>query len=137
MQLMILLDNVDKLFVTKILTERIILLIIENIFDHLKSWSPIILCAKLITQKIQEIKAGWDEEVLDKVKKIWSEFMKLLRNLTFCRQGFLLQDIYTNLSVHRKMTPFSSCNAYLFKTFLMFIFHLYILSTSKLKYFHE
>ena len=80
---------VNELSVPKMLTKRIILSKIAKIFDPLGLLGPIILYAKLIMQDIWEVKIGWDEEVPEKIKGVWSEFvneLELLKNVSFSRK---------------------------------------------------
>ncbi|XP_063924137.1 uncharacterized protein LOC135138171 isoform X1 [Zophobas morio] len=65
-------------------TKRKILSIVSKIFDPLNLVGPVSVKAKLIIQKLWELKLGWDETIPSETMTIWLQLLKELPILNSC-----------------------------------------------------
>ncbi|CAK9827685.1 hypothetical protein ANTRET_LOCUS5354 [Anthophora retusa] len=83
------------------ITKRIILSEIARIFDPLGLLGPVIITAKLIMQKLWQLKLDWDESVPTSIHTAWTNYhtqLNLLNDLAFERHLLLPNAI--NIQLH-------------------------------------
>ncbi|XP_043496458.1 uncharacterized protein LOC122520462 [Polistes fuscatus] len=62
-------------------TKRVILSEISQLFDPLGLLGPVVINAKLMMQRLWQLKSTWDEDVPADIYKIWQEFRQNLHTL--------------------------------------------------------
>ncbi|XP_050298558.1 uncharacterized protein LOC126737624 [Anthonomus grandis grandis] len=86
---------------TNIVTKRVILSLISQIFDPLGLLGPMILQVKLLLQKLWLLKLGWDDPVPVDIFRIWKNFtyhLSLVEYFKIPRQVTIKN--YTYLELH-------------------------------------
>nr|XP_033339068.1 uncharacterized protein LOC117227701 [Megalopta genalis] len=87
--------SVTPIAVDTRVTKRTILSNIAKIFDPLGLLGPVIITAKLIMQKLWQVKLDWDESVPHNIHSTWINYcsqLNLLNNMAFPRP-ILLSDV--------------------------------------------
>lgn len=86
----------------KIVTKRVVLSMICQIYDPLGLLGPIIIVAKIIIQKLWQAKISWDEALPQNLYNEWLQFQKdlpLINNIKLTRQVVIPNYCYIELYV--------------------------------------
>ena len=65
-------------------TKRFILKVVASVFDPLGVLSPIVIKLKCLMQQVCQMKAGWDEQLNDELRKKWNNILKGVSALPPC-----------------------------------------------------
>ena len=71
-------DNIEG---SKVLTKRVILSLMNGIYDPLGRITPVVVKAKILLKKLWCCEVGWDDHVPEEIVDEWSGFFQSVSTL--------------------------------------------------------